>query len=583
MTTRALLVSIAVLFLFSCSREIDIIYPDPLFPESALFKATLLIRIMDESGRPIPGARVHLGPFVKESDYHGWVQWFDAKVTSSAYIKVEKDGFFMASRRIYPSASAPNYVSLMLLYKSKTVSFSSSNDRSVWMEGNFELHFPKEAYQLENGDPYSGDVVVFAHSLPVDDPDMSFKMPGNLTGLNKDNALGQLASLGMIAVELQTTTGQKLEIRKGQTVEIKFPVSEERISKVPDVLPMWYFDEEPGVWKEEGQALLTGNYFIANVAHFSFWNCDDYFELIHWGAGFQNQYGLPLTYGKVCLTIDALNTKACEYLDQDGNVNGGVAAHEIMSMQVYSSCGEEVFSTKIGPFDQDIVTGPYLVDDPSYNAHLTGTVYACDLQPVKQGYVLINTGVQLYQVPLNGSGSFSMDIYSCQSYPISVQAFDASHLATSTLRSIPYSPVINMDTIMACILNEEYIVLDAEGMTYPFFTSPHTIWGKPNDDCILNLNVEQSPYLFDLCLKKDHPGYYPNTKCFLEMDIQNIPDTIFDAVAESMDLKIERFDNPGGMVSGSFTGKLRFEYIDYASTGNYLLLPFKGEFNVRRK
>ena len=35
---------------------------------------------------------------------------------------------------------------------------------------------------------------------------------------------------------------------------------------------LWYFDEDAGLWKEEGSATLSGNVYTANVSHLSYWN-----------------------------------------------------------------------------------------------------------------------------------------------------------------------------------------------------------------------------------------------------------------------------------------------------------------------
>ena len=39
-------------------------------------------------------------------------------------------------------------------------------------------------------------------------------------------------------------------------------------------MPLWYFDEQKGMWVEEGVATKQGNQYVGTVNHFTDWNCD---------------------------------------------------------------------------------------------------------------------------------------------------------------------------------------------------------------------------------------------------------------------------------------------------------------------
>jgi hypothetical protein len=117
MKSRALLVTAILCILFSCTKETEIIYPDPLFPQSIPFHATLFIRVVDEYGSPVQGARITIGPFVKESDYRGWVQWLDAPVTETTLISVQKENYFHTSRRVHLFMNTTMEVKFILLSK----------------------------------------------------------------------------------------------------------------------------------------------------------------------------------------------------------------------------------------------------------------------------------------------------------------------------------------------------------------------------------------------------------------------------------------------------------------------------------
>src|SRR6188768_4168198 len=151
MKSSALLVTVTLCILFSCTKETEIIYPDPLFPQSALFSTTLFIRVIDENGNPVPGARVTIGPFVKESDYRGWIQWIDAKVTETTLISVKKENYFNTSRRVHLFVNTPIELKFILLSTNYRPATSRTADGLKVTMNNFELNFKNDEFQSENG------------------------------------------------------------------------------------------------------------------------------------------------------------------------------------------------------------------------------------------------------------------------------------------------------------------------------------------------------------------------------------------------------------------------------------------------
>jgi hypothetical protein len=115
-------------------------------------------------------------------------------------------------------------------------------------------------------------------------------MPGDLVGLNENNERGALGSLGMVAVELVSASGDPLQVKEGKKVTMKVNVPAAMLATAPATIPMWYFDEARGYWTREGSAELQGNQYVTEVPHFSFWNCDAWFDLVN---------GVPLSFMKM--------------------------------------------------------------------------------------------------------------------------------------------------------------------------------------------------------------------------------------------------------------------------------------------
>jgi len=110
-----------------------------------------------------------------------------------------------------------------------------------------------------------------------------------------------LKSYGMLAVELESSSGERLQIADGKTARITIPIPTSIQSPAPASISLWYVDEKTGIWKEEGDALKTGTGYVGDVKHFTFWNCDVGSPAVKLSLTIQTPDGLPLAYSAVTL------------------------------------------------------------------------------------------------------------------------------------------------------------------------------------------------------------------------------------------------------------------------------------------
>ena len=68
------------------------------------------------------------------------------------------------------------------------------------------------------------------------------------------------------------------KIRQGDKATLFFPIADIQIDKLDNTIPLWSLNEETGLWIQEGVANLNGQFIVAEVSHFSFWNLDLSFE-----------------------------------------------------------------------------------------------------------------------------------------------------------------------------------------------------------------------------------------------------------------------------------------------------------------
>lgn len=109
-------------------------------------------------------------------------------------------------------------------------------------------------------------------------------MPGGFNGIAAGGGSVQpLESGGALAFDIRDSAGARYTLAPGTTATIRIPLGTQSANP-PTTMPLWYFDETAGVWKEEGTATLQGTgtnrYYEGMVARVSYWNADLAFERI---------------------------------------------------------------------------------------------------------------------------------------------------------------------------------------------------------------------------------------------------------------------------------------------------------------
>lgn len=226
----------------------------------------------------LQGVTVTSGTETAQTDYNGMYKLDKVSVVNGrVLLKFKKQGYMTVVR------SVPLQSKLRLDVAMKeciTQSFSSAvaNTLTVaWGEVPMTVALPADGYVTEAGVAYSGAVMAQSVYLDPDDGNFPDQMPGDLSAQRSDNSEAQLVSYGMVAVELTDALGNKLQLAPGQKATVTFPVPDKfKGETLPATIPLWSFNEDTGLWEEEGVATLNdaGTAYVGEVAHFSWHNLD---------------------------------------------------------------------------------------------------------------------------------------------------------------------------------------------------------------------------------------------------------------------------------------------------------------------
>ncbi|MFZ1397799.1 MAG: carboxypeptidase regulatory-like domain-containing protein, partial [Candidatus Promineifilaceae bacterium] len=125
---------------------------------------------------------------------------------------------------------------------------------------------PNQLVDADGNEP-TGDVTLNMYTYDLTQEEMV----GDMSGVNDQGEDVTMESAGAFYASFEDENGGELNVKEGETVEVSVPVVEER----PDeVLTVWSYDPETGLWVEQGLATLEDGRYVAEVSHFSYWNFD---------------------------------------------------------------------------------------------------------------------------------------------------------------------------------------------------------------------------------------------------------------------------------------------------------------------
>lgn len=467
-----LLLSIIMISMQSCRKDIDTLKetgPD-LIPVEQV-QGSIMGSVVDDNQQPIADATVLFGNEVTTTDDYGVFQFVDTKLfADGTYIKVKKDGYFIGSRRFYAKVGETSNVRIQLLELSTIASFNSTESKVIEFEGA-TLDFKENMIETATGEPYNGNVNVAARYLDPTLIETMDRMPGDLSALTVDDDLVSLSSYAMIGVELYDDQGNELQVAEGNSVTTTIPVPNDLLATAPQTIPMWHFDEEVGIWVEEGTASLIDGNYVTSLGHFSFWNCDipqDYAFI----DGVIYNRGVPLEGLLVVIKDPSNTTSGSGRTDANGEYQGFVPANKVLTLEVYNLCGDLIYTTTVGPFSEDTTIDPININIAVDQVNISGSVIGCDVTPSEHTYVLVSQGNLHTPLYVDENLNFEGSVFYCDnSIPLTVSAVDVTTGLASTSQSIDATGDINIGAIQLCnevIQPHLYLEYGSEVYNYDF-------------------------------------------------------------------------------------------------------------------
>ena len=474
---QTLCLLLVAVFFFQCQKDNSSIgTPDPTTPVVTTpvlpepITADVQGNITDENNQPASGVIMTVGNKTAITNTTGYFRINDASLDkNTSLLSAEKAGYFKGYR-VFAATEGTNQVVIKLNRRNLAGTINANTGGAVTLPNGAKVSLPANGVSVaSSGAAYSGDIKVFASYIDPRANGLIEAVPGSFVA-DKNGQRATLSSFGMLAVELESTTGEKLQVKTGTVATLTSPIPSTALSAAPARLALSYLDEKTGLWKQDGTAIKQGNNYIGDVKHFSNWSVDSAYVGVSISATLHNPNGLPLVNVPVSLKTADAGSSLHLYTDSLGQVKGFVPANKSLTFQIIDPCGSAVYSKNIAPLTQNTDLGIITTNAGSSILTFTGTLLDCAGLPVKNGYASITFNNMLRAAATDATGKFSVTFIACAGTVATahVLGIDETSLQKSNGMNVNISvPVTNAGTIKVCGSSiEQFIKYNLDGTDY---------------------------------------------------------------------------------------------------------------------
>jgi hypothetical protein len=544
-----------------------------IFPPDVMVSANLQGRVIDQDGIPVAGAIVTSGTASTSTDINGVFTFSDISLSSRfGYVQAAKTGYFTGSRSIATNAGSSNFVSIRLITRTETGSFSATTGGKISPFAGDTVSFaPSGIVTAATNAAYTGTVHVFASYLNPTNNNVFQYMPGDLRGIGSDGNEAALQSFGMMNVELRDDNGNKLQLASGQQATITVAIPDSLQALAPATIPLWYFNDSTGRWMQQGSGTRQGNNYVGNVGHFTWWNFDLVYTPMSFKVRFKDQFGNGVPYTQVDILYSSGGKNIIMfggYTDSTGFVSGTMPAGKALTLVLGTECGNIIAGVNVPPTLAPIDLGTVTITDPETDLTLSGKVVDCFNNPVASGYVNVAVDGLNHRAGVV-NGSFTLSIHRCynSNVPVNIAAADlgTSQQGSTTTMNNVIQGKLDVGTISACGISvSQFMTVTVNGNTYSQ-TNPQYL-------SYSNFSFNSgNPYVNFSIPGLSGTGTFSPSSFYMNAGNHNFA----LAGGSSVQCTITAFGAINQFITGTFTGNI------YDSTANGLT-PLNGSFKIMR-
>ncbi len=241
--------------------------------------------VLDQLGNPLSDVTVSVvGDTITSVTGRDGIASLDGVgVGIPVFLRLERNGFSSQQVSVFleSDTTEANFRAALIERNTPLRIDNVENGASVSGADGARLEIPYDGLIDENGRRVTGAVAV--NLTPVDVVEQTAAFPGRFEAVNQDGSSGGLLSYGVVEFNLEQDGG-KVQLAPGRTAAVEIPIYTGG-TQIGEEIALWSVDEDTGQWTQEGTGVVvasiaspTGLALRADVTHFSWWNCDDFFD-----------------------------------------------------------------------------------------------------------------------------------------------------------------------------------------------------------------------------------------------------------------------------------------------------------------
>jgi len=570
---------VAMLLFSGCSKDIDELIVERESDEPVvLIKSSIRGIVTDEDGAFVPNAIVIVNGQSRQSDARGRFFFNNINVNKAGNIIQARAGnFFTGIAHSNFSPDGSSFVSINMVSKGVPEVIESLEGAVFTNPQGVKIDIPAGAIRRSNGAEYNGSVSVYSRWINPVDPEVGGIMPGALNATDEGGNPLVLATYGMVALALETATGEELSVKDGEFIDVEMPIPADLQATAPPEIPLWRYDTDQEEWLLEGACQKSGNSYLCRITSGGYWNCDVPLEAICLSGQFFYADSTFAAYQKVIVEDLTDNFIYWGFTDSLGYFCGSVPRGGALLLTVKDQCDNVLYEMEIGPYSENFLLETIYLDQITdlFNINLSGTVAHCTSNDVVIGHLSIRYPGNLFIIPFEDSGfDINLELI-CVAFPeMEISAYSNSQPQATPITIHDQFTDLDLEEQFTCEDLPDYFNLTIDGVDYWTATTKYSYRNNQTTNWLVLEGLSgKGKFQIDI---RDYDGLGTYTSSiFFETENTGLQVPLYPILdVASPDLSITITEDDGTYIIGNYNG--------VRNNTDGTQTEFSGDFKIRR-